>query len=47
MDLLLLTGTVDNRTFLETLKLKLDGLDVRLSEVEQSRKTTTQDSSSP
>jgi hypothetical protein len=47
MDLLLLTGTVDNRTFLETLKLKLDSLDVRLSEVERSRKTTTQDSSSP
>ena len=37
MDLILLTGEVDNRTLLEALRLKLDVLDVRLSEAEHSR----------
>jgi len=34
MDLILLTGEVDNRAFLEALKLKLDNLDTRLNVVE-------------
>ena len=34
MDLLLLTGGVDNRAFTESLKLILDRLESRLSEVE-------------
>jgi hypothetical protein len=34
MDLILLTGEVDNRAYLEAMKLKLDNLDARLSEAE-------------
>ncbi len=34
MDLILLTGEVDNRAFLEALKLKLDNLDARLNVTE-------------
>jgi hypothetical protein len=34
MDLLLLTGGVDNRAFTEALKLRLDRVESRLSEVE-------------
>jgi hypothetical protein len=34
MDLLLLTGGVDNRAFLEALKLRLDRLESRTSEIE-------------
>ncbi len=34
MDLILLTGEVDNRAFLEALRLKLDDLDARLSVAE-------------
>jgi hypothetical protein len=34
MDLLLLTGGIDNRAFTESLKLRLDRLEFRLSEVE-------------
>jgi hypothetical protein len=37
MDLILLTGEVDNRAFLEALRLKLDRIDTRLSEAEHSR----------
>jgi hypothetical protein len=37
MDLILLTSEVDNRTFLEALRLKLDNLDARLKEAEHSR----------
>ena len=37
MDLILLTGEVDNRAFLEALRLKLDDLDHRLNEAEYSR----------
>jgi hypothetical protein len=34
MDLILLTGEVDNRALLETLKLKLNDLDARLNVAE-------------
>lgn len=34
MDLILLTGEVDNRAFLEALRLKLDNLDTRLNVAE-------------
>ena len=34
IDLVLLTGEVDNRAFLEALRLKLDSLDARLKEAE-------------
>ena len=34
MDLILLTGKVDNRAYLEALRLKLDDLDARLSVAE-------------
>ena len=37
MDLVLLTGEVDNRAFLEALRLKLDNLDARLEEAEHSQ----------
>jgi Rad3-related DNA helicase len=37
MDLILLTGEVDNRAYLEALRLKLDNLDHRLNETEHSR----------
>jgi hypothetical protein len=36
MDLILLTGEVDNRAYLEALRLKLDNLNARLSEAELS-----------
>ena len=36
MDLILLTGEVDNRTFLETMRLRLNDLDRMLNEAEQS-----------
>ena len=35
MDLVLLTGEVDNRAFLEALRLRLDNLDARLNVAEQ------------
>ena len=35
MDLILLTGEVDNRTLIESLKLRLDYLDARLNETEK------------
>ena len=35
MDLILLTGEVDNRAYLEALRLKLDNLDAWLNEAEQ------------
>jgi hypothetical protein len=34
MDLILLTGEVDNRAFLEALRLKLDNLDAKLNVAE-------------
>ena len=37
MDLILLTGEVDNRAYLEALRLKLDKLDARLNEDEHNR----------
>ena len=35
MDLILLTGEIDNRAFLESLKLRLDNLDAKLCEAEK------------
>jgi hypothetical protein len=37
MDLILLKGEVDNRAFLEALRLELDKVDARLNESEHSR----------
>jgi hypothetical protein len=37
MDLILLTGEVDNRAFVEALKLRLDVLEARLDRIESSR----------
>ena len=37
MDLILLTGEVDNRTFIEALKIKLDIIEARLGKIESSR----------
>ncbi len=37
MDLILLTGEVDNRAYLETLRVKMESLDARLNEAVHSR----------